>query len=287
MTSKEFIDRVLDIGYDVHFNDDVWWIKIAPYYYEPVIPYQVIERGAARPNLFKALLGYSHIVPNWSQANKTKAVMLLNEEKLRSFGMSSLPSKRRNKVKKGLRLTESKKIDDIEAIIDDIKEILVSKAERTKFGDPADYYTKNYDDWKATLIKQFNIDKGQKEYWGSFYKGKLIAFFTMIQIDDLMIITNGSSHSAYLNKCPNDALRFDFLEYCRKLKDCRKIISGLWSETKPSLNEFKESFGFERVELPVYARYNLNLVPIAKKFISLKNKLSFHAPFQGNKVPAD
>lgn len=262
MTYDEFIERVLAIGYDVHLNEGVWWIKTAPFFYEPVVPYQVLEYASSKPKFHKALLGYSYLVSNEHYANRYRSIMLMNEERLKCFGMNSLPSKRRNKVKKGLKLTENRKIDSVEDVIDDMKEILISKAKRTHHEVSPDYYVKHYQEWRDSVIKQFNIDKGKKEYWGSFYNGSLIAFFTMIQINDTMIINTGSSHTDHLDKCPNDALRFVFLEYCRDLKDCKKVISGLWSDNKPSLNEFKESYGFDKVDLPVYTEYRFPFIKV-------------------------
>ena len=55
MTHEEFIERVLAIGYNVHFNDGVCWMEDPPFFCEPVIPYLVLEPGSAKPKMHKSL----------------------------------------------------------------------------------------------------------------------------------------------------------------------------------------------------------------------------------------
>jgi hypothetical protein len=230
---------------------------------------QVIERSSAKPKMYKALLGYRHYVSNKQQANQYEAVSLMGEERLNNFGMESLSSSIKARIRKGLRLTEIRKIENIETVIDGIKEIEISKAIRIGHENP-EYYVRNYESWKAWIIKQFYEDKGRKEYWGSFYNDTLIAIMKFYQIDDTVIINYSSSHTDYMDKCPNDALMFSILDYCKQLKDCKKVSYGLWSTDRESLNRFKLKFGFERVDLPVYAKYNFHIIPVAKKILEIK-----------------
>ncbi|MBI5739845.1 MAG: hypothetical protein HZA16_03905 [Nitrospirae bacterium] len=271
MTSEEFIERVHTIGYDVHLNDGVWWIKSDPFFYKPVVPMQMLEPGKVTPKLYKAILGYSHLVRDKQYANKYQSIALLNEEQLRNYSLLSLSSSKRAQVKKGLKLTLIRKIEDIGPVLDDIREIEISKAVRTGRGKPPEYYTKYRDKWSAWTIKQFNGDKGKKEYWGSFYKGLLIAYMKVFQINDTMIINYAASHTDHLDKCPNDALTYSIIDCCRELPECRQVSYGAWSTDRPSLNEFKNKFGFAREDLPVYAKYNFNIIPYVKTIIERKH----------------
>lgn len=270
MTSEEMIERVIEIGYDVHFNDGVCWIKSAPFYCNPVIPFQVIEPGKAKPKMHKALLAYSHQVSDTKYANKYESILLLREEKLSNFGIQSLSSAKRAQVRKGLKLTNIRKIEEIESVLNDMKEIEISKATRIKEIKPPEYYIKHYDQWRAWTIKQFNIDKGKKEYWGAFYNETLIAFMKIYQINDTVIISYAASHSDHLDKCPNDALTFSIIDYCKGLDNCNNISYGLWEENRQSLNDFKQKYGFERVDLPVFVKYNFHILPLVKKILEIK-----------------
>lgn len=270
MTREEYIERVLAIGYDVHFNKGVWWLKTAPFFYEPVIPYQILEHGKSNPKKHKALLGYRHLVSNEKDANKFRSILLLQEKRLRNFGMQSLSSSKRAQVRKGLRLNEIRKIESIEEVINDMKKVCVSQAIRTKHGNPAEYYINDFEKWKGSLIKQFNVYKGEKESWGAFHNGSLIAFVNIFQVDDTMTISNVSSHTGYLDNCPNDALLFSILENCKDRQDCKKVSYGDWSTDRPTLNDFKQKYGFEKVNLPMYAKYNPLLTILKRYFIHSK-----------------
>jgi hypothetical protein len=270
MTSEEFIERVLTIGYDVHFNDGVWWIKSQPFFYQPAIPLQVLGPGEARPKMKKALLGYSHHVKNKQYANKYESILLLSEERLREFGMKSLSSSKRAQVKKGLRLTEIRRIEMIEPLLEDMREIEISKAIRIGEVKPPEYYMNHYKEWKEWTIKQFNGDRGKKDYWGSFYNGLLIAYMKVYQIDETAIISYAASHTDHLDKCPNDALTFSILNQIKELETCKRVSYGAWDPNRNSLNEFKQKYGFLRVDLPVYVKYNFHVIPIMKKVLAIK-----------------
>lgn len=269
MTSDEFIERVLEIGYEVHLNDGVYWIEYEPFFYSPVIPYQVIEPGKAKPKMLKALLGYRHHVSDKKYANTYEPIQLMSEARLINFGMQSLSSSTRARVRKGLRLTKVIRIEEIEPVLDDMKAIEISKARRFRQAKPPEYYMKYDNKWRDWTIKQFNGDRGKKEYWGSFYNDTLIAYMKIQQMYDMMMINNVASHSSHLDKCPNDALLFSVLEYCRNLPSCKKVSHGGWDNDNPTLNKFKQKYGFERVDLPVYAKYYFHILPILKKILEL------------------
>ncbi len=254
MTSKEFIEQQIAAGYKIHFNEGVYWQRVAPFFYKPVLHLEEIVPGKSHPKLVKSFFGYSHLVSNKQSANKNWFVMLLSHEKLKEFNIKSLSSSKRARVRKGLKLTEVKKIENIEYEIEDLKNICISTAIRTKAGKPPEYYTKSYNKWREWITKEFALPK--REWWGSYCKGMLIAYFYSVQINDTIFIFAAKSHTDFLNKCPNDALFYTFLDYCKNLETCRQVIFGDWGKNTPTLNEFKQKYGFEKVCLPMYAKYN-------------------------------
>jgi glycosyltransferase involved in cell wall biosynthesis len=254
MKAEEYIRQQLDAGCKIHFHNNIWWQEAAPFFCKPVLPLQRIVRGLARPKIRKSFLGYSHLIDDDNQANKHWSVMLLDNEKLEKFSLSSLSSSKRAQVRKGLRLNEIKKIEVIDPVIDYMRDICISAASRTGHGKPPQYYIKHYMKWRDFMLKEFAMQK--REWWGAFHNGVLIAYYYAYQIDETMFISAAKSHSDYLKDCPNDVLLFTFLEYCRDLPGCTQVIYGDWSNDAPSLNKFKEKYGFQKVDLPVYARYN-------------------------------
>jgi hypothetical protein len=261
MTSKEYIEQQIAAGYDIHFHDGVWWQKKAPFFYQPVHFFQKLVPGEAKPKLLKSFLGYSHLVNNNRYANKKYQAMILSATKLRQFSLECLPQKRRTKVRKGFRLLEVGRINDLKDVIDDIKDICISMSKRTHHGFSPQYYVDNYKKWKSFMLKEFGLPN--REWWGAFYKDQLVAYTYSFLIEKTMYGSVLKSHTDYLNMCPNDALEFTLIEHCKNLKYCTEINVG--DVSIQSIDKFKESFGYERVYLPMYAKYH-PFVFIAKTF---------------------
>jgi hypothetical protein len=253
MKAEEFIRQQIEAGYTVHFHDNEWWQKMAPFYYRPVLPLRAFAPGS-RPKMVRSLLGYSHIVKEEEHANKHWSIMLLQNEKFRDFSIKGLPESKRKRIKKGLRLNEVRRIEDIGPVLEDMRKICIAVAIRTEHGKPPEYYTRSYDKWKKFMTTEFSLPG--REWWGTFHEGSLIAYHYAVHIDDTMYHIATKGHADFLDRCPNDALIFTFLDYCRGLEGCEQVHTGDWCKDKPSLNRFKEYFGFERVDLPVYAWRN-------------------------------
>ncbi len=262
MTSREFIEQQIKAGYSLHFNKGIWWQKTAPFFYKPAIHFEMVDPGRSRPAASKALLGYSHLVDAPEKGNKCWQVMMMGSEKLREFSISSISSSKRARVRKGLKMTAVKVIEDIEPVLNDLKGICISAAKRTRHGKSPEYYDKHYDEWRSWIVREHSL--ANREWWGAYDQDSLIAYLYSVLIDDTMFIYTAKSHTDFLDRCPNDALVFSFLQYCKTLNECQKVVFGDWSSDVPSLNEFKERHGFEKTEKYVYARYNPLIVPIKK-----------------------
>lgn len=260
MTPEEFIKQQIDSGHKVHYSKNVWWEKMAPFYYKPAMVFKEIEPGESRPRILRFYLKYSHVVRNIEASNKRWPVMLLTTGKLNEFSLKSLSSSKRSQVRKGLKFNEIKKITDIESVVDNIRDICISTAKRTNHGKPPSYYLKEYDSWRSWLLKEFSLPF--REWWGAYYKETLIAYIYAVPINDTTFIYTAKSHTDHLDKCPNDALIYTFLDYCRGIDSCKQIIYGDWAKDAESLNKFKEKFGFEKREVPMYEWLN----PVIKLF---------------------
>jgi hypothetical protein len=256
MIAQEFIEQQIAAGYKVHQHKGVWWQRVAPFFCKPVLSLQEIAPGESCPARMKALLGYSHVVKglNGIHTNKSWSLMVMNHEKLEKFALQSLPRTKQQRVRKGLGLMRVRVIADIEPVIEDIKDICIATAQRTKHGKPPEYYVRQYQTWRAWLTREFSLPK--REWWGAYCDSLLIAYLYSVLVDETMFIYAAKSHTAYLDKSPNDALVFSFLEYCRDLKCCTSVIMGDWTKEAESLNKFKEKFGFEKLDFPMYAKYH-------------------------------
>jgi len=258
MKPEEFINQQIKAGYKIHFHQGVWWENVLPFYCKPALLYQEIIPRKSKPKLTASILGYSHCVPDKSHANKMWEVMILDSEKLKSFSIEKLSTNRRNLVRKGLKKVEVRKIIDIKSDLEDLQEICVSMAKRTRHGKQS----------KSCIYNLFNLPG--REWWGAYYKQRLVAYLYCYQIDDTIYLDAHKCHTDYLNKNTNDALLYTFILHCKSLSNCNRINFGDWNRERSGINEFKMKYGFEKVNIPVYANYN-PLVRITQKV--MKNRL--------------
>ena len=267
MNAEEFVKQEIAVRSKVHFNDGIWWGKRSSFFYRPINFLHKFMPGKATPKITRSFLGYSHLVNEAQYANNYWAAMILRSDKLKDFSLQNISANKRKRIRKGLRLTEVKKITNIEEVINDIQKICISMANRTRHGLPAEYYVKQYHKWKSFMTKEFNLPN--REWWGAYYDGILVAYRYDVLIDNAMCFLATKSHSEHLDKCPNDALMFTFIEYCKSLEDCIELNAGDWNESRQTINRFKELFGFERVDLPMYTKYN-PLVIFSKRVNELR-----------------
>ena len=158
----------------------------------------------------------------------------------------SVGGKRRNLIRKGLRNNEVRKLDNLDDYREDLAEISISTAIRTKRGYPPTYYRERGQEWWESILRVANYS----EFWGAFFEGKLIAYLSVHVAGHRAVIDGAKSRTEFLNTCPNDALVFSFLESCRQRGNIREVWYGHFSEDKPSLNQFKASFGFNGTRVP-------------------------------------
>lgn len=260
MTSQEFIEQQIAAGYKVHFNGGTWWQESFPFFCRPVVPFKEINPGESEPKFHKSFLGYKHLVRDKQLANQYWSVMLLGENKLKDYSIHTLSSPKKAQIRKGLKNVEIKRIENIDIILEDIKNICISTRQRTKHGKPETYYLTK--EWRSWIKKEFALPK--REWWGAYFEGRLIAYTYSVQIDETMYIYAAKSHTDYLDRCPNDALFFTFINYCKDLPDCKQIVFGDGGAATPSLNAFKKKLGFEEVNLPVYTHYS-SIISLYKK----------------------
>lgn len=237
-------------GYAVHERDGIWWHQIAPGFCRPVDLLGAISPGTVRPRWSKSYLGYSHVVPPGCQGNRPWAVMLLDSAKLKAFEINCLKPKRRSIIRKALRELEVRRMSDVDEVVNDMNAICVSFAERTGYGKPPSYYTQRRSQWETLLRHQFEM--GSREHWGAFSSGRLIAYYVGVFTENTAYIGSARSHTDFLGLCPNDVLTFRFIEHCRECPGCDQVMFGDWTDDVPSLNAFKEQYGFVKTLMPVY-----------------------------------
>jgi hypothetical protein len=205
LTEAKYIEQQRRLGNRLHEHDGVWWREPYRFYAKPVFEFRSFPPKTAKPRLSKSFLGYSHQVPECRYANRILEYMILEGEDLRLFSLARLPTDRRNKVRKGLRLCTVRPITCLETCIEEVRQICISHAKRAAkdqtFPVPFTYYVEHEKEWKAEMLRRFAI--GGNEWWGAFHQGGLVSYKIQYQVDNILIFYITKTHTDYLNLCWN------------------------------------------------------------------------------------
>lgn len=255
MEADKYIQQELSAGQRVHHHEGVWWIQTAPFFCRPVLPFIAVPREASRPLYRKSFLGYSHILPRSEDGNRLWSTLEIGEQKLQNYNVKHLSSSRERAIRQGLRQdVEVRRIEALDDLWFDLREICRTTALRTGYGHPARYYEDHEKEWRRGMLNWFVLR--DREWWGAFRESRLIAYMYFYLIEDTLVLNTIKSHTEYLDKRPNDVLLSAVVQYARNLPACRRVCAGRWHPTVSSLNRWKESHGFERVDYPCYAHFH-------------------------------
>lgn len=274
LTEHDFADQARQLGREVHQHGGVWWEKHQIGYCKPAFEFRPFPPGQARPRFARSFLGYSHQVPDARLGTRVVEYMVLEGEDLKSFSMKSLRSEKRNQVRKGLKSCEVRLITDVEPVLEAMRQINVTQAERQmltgRFGKPARYYTEQMEAWRAEIRRWFSLPG--REWWGAFVNGELGAYMLTFQVETVRFIGLMKTHTDSLKLCLTDAIYFLVLESAAREESCRRIING--GPLRPSLDRYKEQFLFKRTPIPYYTA-PVTLVRLGMRLLRLKEAARF------------
>jgi len=245
MKSEVFVEQEIKAGCRAHYNQGVWWQEHVPGFCKPLLPLHSIKLGSAAPLYSRSLIGYEHLTSVNEFADKRITYFVIREPALRSFCFERLIYEKRKAVAKAKRSNlVVARLTDLAPLWNDMREIAISMAERTGYGKPADYYRNHFPAWRQSISREFF--KPQREWWGVFKGNRLGAYMYTYLIDDTMHLVNTKVHSEFMSDRASDYLYFTVLEYCGNLPECKLVNTG--HSSGPSVDRFKESLGFERIE---------------------------------------
>lgn len=254
LTEAQYVEQQRALGRRLHEHGGVWWEEVYPCYCKPAFIYKVLPRGV-RPARRYSWLGYGHLVARLEEGNRTLPMMALDRSRLEDFGLTKLPSKKRNNVRRALEKCSVAPLADIETHLERIRAINVAQAlrheENVGAQIPARRYTAEADSWRAQIRAQFAL--AGREWWGAFVDGELAAYLRTYQVDGVRVIQHAKVDADYYKFYPMDALYYTVLAAAAADPVCRLILNG--RPMHPSLNHFKEQFLFAAVDFPYFSTH--------------------------------
>lgn len=258
ITEETFAKEEQRLGKQVHFHDGMWWVRTAPFYFKPVHEYRPFPPRSASPHPLKALLGYSHQVPDPAQATRYKRMNILTGDDLKNYSIERLRGKRRNLVRMGIKNCRVEVLTRSDALFEQMRSINISNAE--KFENkrsrgtfhPSEYYELHAAEWREYILGLLGHQGHQ--FIGAFVGDKLAAYVDLIQIEDMWMFGAVKSCREYLQYRPVDALYFTTISLASKGGECHRIVNGGPDAEPESLTHFKAEFLLKPVPLPYYSR---------------------------------
>lgn len=261
MTVEDYIAAKKAAGLDLHFHDGVWWQTVRRGYCKPAILFEAVDPRRQAPAFWRAAIGYTHRVEQGQAASGEWHPLIMDQARIAAVSLESVGQKRRNLIRKGLRMNQVVQIEDLEPFRRDLTEIAISTAIRNQRGHPPGYYRERNDEWWSSILRGAAFT----EFWGAIHEGRMIAYLAVQVAGHRAVIDGAKSMTEHLNANPNDALVFTFLESCRDRGTVKEIVYGGWSTDKPTLNQFKESFGFSGVKIPYIRKLFFGCIPVRER----------------------
>jgi hypothetical protein len=247
------ISKVLG-NYSLPFKDrnGNWWYQVKPGLCWSVDAFKAFEPSQACPPFAKAYFGYQHLVPNGSQANSRLVLNTIFD--LTDYGPVKLSSKRRNKIRNGLKncmlerliSPDKKTFDECRATWDDLSARTGWKqvAKETIFDE----------EWRMLLdCPGVSIIVARHKM-----SGRIAGFMITKIIGDTAYSDTVAARTDMLHTRVNDALRYSFLANAMKLPGVRKAHSAIKSSIK-GLEDFKRDLGYEPYQFPANTHLRLGL----------------------------
>ena len=246
MTREEYIKGKIESGHTLHQNNDVWWETTRNGYCKPAIPFDEVKATKAKPAMSKSFIGCNHRVPNKAGSSGYWLPFVLDEQGIKEWSLEGLKSgNRRRRIRKGLRNCEVKRLENVQTYRSDFSRILKSTAIRNGHGNPPEHYNEDKQSWWDLILRVNHYT----EFWGAFHEGMLVAYICFHVAGDRVVVDGVKSDTEWLQTCPIDAILFNFITDIQKREGIKEMIYGGKSD-RPSLDKFKESYGFRIEEIP-------------------------------------
>jgi hypothetical protein len=259
MTVDEMVEADKGVESRFHFFKGIWWREVKPFFYQPAWFLTPVKPEVARPNPFKSLGGYYHIVPEGSYSN---GVIVTNSiENISEYSPEKLQhAKTRYNIKQGLKNVKIL-IPELEHMITDGYEVYLSWKQRIGKVYKDRSHKNTFRNW---INNEYLISK--RLILGAYVDDHLIASLIGHAVQDTACMTMLYSNSKFHSFHPVDALVYSFILICQKNPDINRVINGLKS-LKPGLQIFKKRHGFKEIVYPAYIHMNYLARTAAKIFL--------------------
>jgi hypothetical protein len=131
MTEDELAAFVRDTDTRVVRTNGLWWVEPKPFFFRPLIPLAEFDPTGVRYPVRSSVGGVQHCVPDEAAANSTKSYYVFEEPQ--KYDLATLSHGHPNKIRKGLKYFQWRRIDDVDQFIIQAHSVYVSFINRTGY----------------------------------------------------------------------------------------------------------------------------------------------------------
>ena len=264
MTEVEFAEWRKKDNARLIYHQGRYWEELRSGFYQPIhLLARLDNKQATKPKLlcwgFRSALTKNDAIA----ANGSIPVNLLSD--VSGYDLLSLPSKRRNQVRKSRKKVKIGELTDSSLLKQQGYEVIVSALKRT-----AHKQAPTKDDYIAELANYF-IPK-RRLILGGLIGDRLGGYIEGHAIEGTAYIQNIYIASEALSTDVGSGLVFEFVQVCIRSGNIQEIVYGQHSREDTKLCRYKEGMGFPTKHIPAKVKIN----PVIRKLIQWRLPHSYY-----------
>ena len=250
MTVAEYAAYERAMGARVLEAGGVWWRQVRPFFYRPLIPFQVLDPELVHPPRAARWGGFQHVVGESARANSR--IMLLLFRHANEYRLESLEKKRRWEVRTALKNFQVRRLLEPEPLACEGHAVYLEFRRRTGYLYRADREDpERFAAWAATVVQTPKV-----LVWGAFEAGVLQAVAVGVPVEGTLFYSTFIARERAL-KHHVASLMLHTVRAHAATCGWTQVYAGLRKQGREvSVDEFYLQRGCETVSLP--ARYRLN-----------------------------
>jgi hypothetical protein len=255
MTIEEVVGADRGVGDRFHFSTGVWWREVKPFFHLPASFMTRIVPHQAKPNPWRSMGGYYHMVPEGVTGN---GLIVTNEiSDLAHYGLESIGRDKRRQIRRGLASLRIRRVEELNHLLGDGFRVYLDWERKTndvrvKLSNPA-----AFNRWiTRTFLHPYEL------ILGAYAEDRLVAFLIVDAVEGVGQALKICSDSAFDELTPSSALYYAYVKICGQNSQIRKACAG-FRTLKPSLEHYKSRLGYQHVAYPAF----ISLPPVIRPLV--------------------
>jgi hypothetical protein len=232
MSEEEFARVEEDSGNVVLRRGGIWWRKVRPLFFRPLLPFQSYQPDALK-GAFGPLTGYQHAVDPGQPLNSH--FNLLVWDCLQDYSLASVSQHTRSKVRKALEnRIELTRIEDPESFIAEAFPVYQSFFSRTRYGFRSDRQDREgFETWARKLLSHPKL-----MVLGATHDKKLVSVYISCRVGGTVVLKAAINSEEALGLHAPDFAIHNYREQASRIPEVRFLYDSFFQE-HDGVNTFK------------------------------------------------